>query len=363
MDTTSATLSLLLGLSAAAAVAIVVVIERGAPATPAAHTPALAASQASPAVVDAAPAKQAALMESLAKTYLQDKDYTNAIAWGRRYLSAGGDESEMRPLLAQAHYQLGDYANAARELQWEVQFADRAGRPPGEDRLLLLRQCYAQLDDATAYTWGLEKLVTWYPKPKDWAELLDRMQKRSDFGALQALDVNRLRLVTGTLGGAAEYLAMATQVRDTGFPAEARRVVEHGIANGVLGHGPEGTRHRRLLRQLAHEALMQQRRIRQRDMLLSAQKAKDGIALFDLGYAHVTLGDHELGLALMAHGLSKGGLDGRPEYARLHLGIAQLMAGRNDSALETFKLVRGKHAAPELARLWIIYARNVGRPS
>src|SRR2546428_4523769 len=100
MNTTSATLSLLLGLSAAAAVAIVVVIERGAPATPAATTPALAASQASPPVVDAAPAKQVALMESLAKTYLQDKDYMNAIAWGRRYLSAGGDESEMRPLLA-----------------------------------------------------------------------------------------------------------------------------------------------------------------------------------------------------------------------------------------------------------------------
>lgn len=359
METTSASLLLLLGLSAAAAVAIVVAIERGAPATPPVDAPARAASQAAPPVVDAAPDKQVALMHQLAKTHLQHEDYTNAIAWARRALSAGGAESELRPLLAQAHLQLGDYANAARELQSEVQVAERAGRPPGEDRLLLLQRCYAQLNDASAYNWGLEKLLTWYPNRKYWSELLDRMQDRPDFGPPQALDLNRLRLVTGTLGGAPAYLALAAQVRDAGFPAEARQVVEHGFASGVLGHGPEGARHRQLLRQLAHELMVQRRHIHQLDVLLAAQNANDGIALFDLGYAHATMGDHELGLGLMQRGLRKGGLAERPQYARLHLGIAQLMAGQKESAVETFKLVRGKHAAPELARLWTLYAHNV----
>ena len=71
------------------------------------------------------------------------------------------------------------------------------------------------------------------------------------------------------------------------------------------------------------------------------------------------LGDHELGLGLMERGLRKGGLAERPQYARLHLGIAQWMVGQKEAAIETFKLVDGKHAAPELARLWTIYARNV----
>src|SRR4051812_37479906 len=123
MKSMSASLSLLLGLSAAAAVAIVVALEHGTPA----GTTARAASGPSPPLIDTTPDKQVALMRALARTYLQHKDYTNAIAWARRYIGAGGAESEARPLLVQAHLQLGDYANAARELQWEIQSAERAG--------------------------------------------------------------------------------------------------------------------------------------------------------------------------------------------------------------------------------------------
>jgi hypothetical protein len=145
----------------------------------------------------------------------------------------------------------------------------------------MLQSCYAQLNDANAYAWGLEKLVTYYPKREYWADLLERTQKRPDFGERLSLDVNRLRLLTGTLGGAAEFLAMAAQARQAGFPAEAKRVVDNGFANGVLGTGADAERHRQLQRQLAEETLAHQRRINQRDVEAAAEEAKDGIELFN----------------------------------------------------------------------------------
>jgi hypothetical protein len=303
------------------------------------------------------PAEQLALLRAVAQEKLRRKEYAEAIAWAQRYVQSGGAESEVRPLLAQAYLQLGDFANAARELQWEVQTADRAGKPPGEDQLLQLQRCYAQLNDASAYAWALEKLLTHYPRREYWADLLDRTWKRPDFDQFPALDVDLLRLLTGALASASDYIAVALQAQRAGFPGTAKRVVDQGFAKGVLGKRTEGARHREMQRQLAVETLVQHRRISQREVELAAERAKEGTELFDLGFTHVALGDFGKGLAMMEQGVRKGRLVNR-QYARLRLGIAYLMAGQKAKAIETFKAVGGRHGAPDLARIWGIYART-----
>lgn len=305
------------------------------------------------------PAEQLSLMQAAAQAHLQSKEYAKAVEWAQRYLKSGGAESEVRPLLVRAYYELGDYASSARELQWEIQAADRAGRGPGEERLLLLQSCYAKLNDTNAFAWTLEKLVTYYPKKEYWADLLARTQKRPDFGERLSLDVNRLRLLTGTLGGAAEFIAMAAQASQAGFPAEARKVVDVGFATGALGKGGDAQQHRQLQRTLIDEALAHQRRINQREVEAAAEQAKDGIELFNLGFAHVTAGNHGKGLALMEQGMRKGGLANKPQEAKLRLGIAYVLAGQKAKALDTFKTVGGMHGAADLGRIWAIYARNV----
>ena len=303
-------------------------------------------------------AEELSALKAAAIAALQRKDHAAVIAAAQRYLKAGGSDAEVRSLLVQAYHDAGDYANAARELQWEVQSAERAGRSPGEDRLLLLKDCYLRLNDANATAWALEKLVTWHPKREYWADLLDRTEKRPDFGERLALDVNRLRLLTGTLTGAQQYLNMAAQAQRAGFPAEAKRVVEQGIARGLLSNGPEAARHRQLQRQLADEVVAQQRRIDQRDAASAAERASDGIELFNLGFAHVTLGNYAKGLPMMEQALRRGGLENRPQDARMRLGIAYLMAGKKAKAIETFNSVGGRHGAADLGRIWALYARN-----
>ena len=64
---------------------------------------------------------------------------------------------------------------------------------------------------------------------------------------------------------------------------------------------------------------------------------RDGSGLFDLGFVHVTMGNHDRGLALMEKGLRKGRVAGRPQIARLRLGIAYLMAGRKADVILVLK--------------------------
>ena len=313
-----------------------------------------AAGRGGPASVE-----QLAQLLAAARVQLHRKDYVGAIDLAQRYVKMLGPEADVRPVLIDAYFHSGDHANAARELQKEVQTAERSGQTPGEDRLLLLRKCYGQLNDANATAWLLEKLVSYHPKKDYWADLLERMQKRPDFGERLALDVQRLRLLTGTLANASAYIDMANLALGEGFPAEASRTVERGFAVGVLGSGPDAGRHRLLRQQLAQFALVQRQELGQAGSEAAAARARDGNGLVNLGFAHVTQGDFDKGLALMEQGLRKGGLGDRPQDARLHLGIAYLMAGQVAKASAAFSQVSGRHGAADLARIWNIYAQHV----
>jgi hypothetical protein len=91
----------------------------------------------------------------------------------------------------------------------------------------------------------------------------------------------------------------------------------------------------------------------------AARTAKDGNALFNLGYALATGGQLDKGLPMMEQGLAKGGLK-RPDDAKLHLGLLQALAGRKEDARQTLAGVQGADGTGELARLWSLYAQSAG---
>jgi hypothetical protein len=305
----------------------------------------------------AASPEQLAHIRRFAQEQFDRKDFGAAILWAQRYIKAGGPEGDVRPLLVQAYLRSGDMENAARELQWEVREAERTGRPPAEERLLLLQSCYAKLSDANAYSWVLEKLVAYYPKKEYWIELLDRTERRPDFGEPLALDVNRLRLATGAFSGPQAWLQFAAQAQQAGYPGEAKTVIERGIARGVLGTGADAQRHRQLLQQYANEAQAQQRRLADPQVEAGARKAADGIELVNLGFSYVTLGDYGKGIPFMEQGIRKGGgLANKPQFAKLRLGVAYFMAGDKPHAVEMFRTIGGKHGGADLGRIWAIHA-------
>jgi hypothetical protein len=302
------------------------------------------------------------MMEALAGSYYRAKDFPKAIAWSSRYLKEGGTDPQIRLVLIHSYYQNNQFENAAQEALADVQAAEQAGKAPGEDRLQLLANSYLKQNDANRYAYALEKLVTYYPKKEYWADLIARTQRKSAFADRLAIDVQRLKLATGNMDGAEDYMELAQSALQAGFPAEAKKVLDKGYEAGVLGSGANADRHKRM-RGLVEKQLADDRKsLAGSQMENAAEAQKDGgLALVNLGYAYVTGGQYDRGLALMERGMAKGVGKGvpnkKPQDSRLHLGIAYLMAGKKDKALETFKQIGGVHGAADMGRLWTIHAR------
>ena len=300
-------------------------------------------------------AEQLKLVEVMVGMYYRAKDYAKAVTWGQRYFKDGGTNPAMRTLLIQSLYLNNELAAAIKELKADFQEDDSAGRAPAEDKLQLLASCELKLNDAQGYIHAMEKLVTYYPKKDYWKDLIHRVQKKPGFAERLALDLYRLKFATANMAGAADYMEMAQLAIQEGFPAEAKKVADHGFASNALGSGADAGRHQRLADMAARKLTDDQKSLPQAEE--AAIAAKDGGGLVNTGFNYVLLGKNDKGLALMEQGIKKGGLR-RPEDAALHLAVAYLMAGRKDKARLILKSIRGSDGTADIARLWVIHAQR-----
>jgi len=295
------------------------------------------------------------MIESIAGTYYRNKEYAKAMQWYQRYFKEGGTSGANRTLLIQTQYLSGDYAGAAKELTAEIQGAERSGATPAEDRINLLMNAAIKQKDIAGETFALERLVSYYPKKEYWVTLLNRMQRKPNFSDRLSLDTYRLSLATGSMTAGNDFSEMAQLALQAGSTAEAKQVVDKGFASGALGTGPEAERHKRL-RDLVNKRVDEAKKS-QADDEKAALAAKDGNDLLTIGMNQVFEGQKAKGVQLMQQGIAKGGLK-RVEDAKLHLGIAQLLAGDNAKAQSTFKGVTGNDGTADMARLWSLYARR-----
>jgi hypothetical protein len=300
-------------------------------------------------------AEKLRMIESIAGSFYRAKDYGRAMQWYQRYFKEGGSSGANRTLLIQTQYLSGDFSGAARELTGEIKAAEAAGTAPAEDRLQLLLNAAIKLNDNGSYVYAMEKLVTYYPKKEYWTDLLSRMTRKPGFSDRLVLDTFRLSLATGSMSATGDYMEMAQLALQAGLPLEGLQVVDKGFAAGALGKGADAERHKRL-RDLVTKKL-DEAKAAQAATLKQAQADKDGSALVNIGFDMVMGGQGAQGLTLMQQGIAKGNLK-RADDAKLHLAIAQLVAGDAAKAQATLKTVGGTDGTADLARLWALYAKR-----
>jgi hypothetical protein len=297
-------------------------------------------------------AEQAQVAESLAFAYSQQKDWAKSQQWLTRAQQAGGNSAQLRQLQAYLQSQSGDYNAIARDAAAAVAAAEQANQRPAEADLLRLADAYQRTNNSAGYNATLGKLLAYHPKKDYWSAHLARLPRKSGFADRHALDVMRLKLASGTMSKADEYMEMAQLALQAGYPAEGLKIIEAGYASGALGTGSEAERHKRL-RDLAQKQDSESRAA----LAARASEAaadKDGNALVQVGYAYVTIGETDKGIELIEQGISKGGLK-RPDDARLHLGMAQLRSPKNKSkAAATLRGIRGTDGSADNARRWLL---------
>ena len=290
------------------------------------------------------------IAEQIASAYTQLKNVPKATEWVAKAQQAGNNSATLKQLQSYLQGASGDYTAIARDAAAAVAAAEQSGGRPTEADLLRLADAQQRTGQTGPQVATLERLLTLYPKKDYWNAYLSRLPRKPNFADRFGLDVLRLKLATGNLTKADEYMEMAQMAMQVGLPAEGLQIVDKGLAAKVLGTGPEAERHKRL-RDLAVKKTEEAKAgIAAQAIEAAAQKSGDD--LVRVGYAFVTLGNADKGIAMIEQGIAKGGLK-RPEDAKLRLGIAQLTKNKA-KAQQTLRSVGGSDGSADIARLWVI---------
>jgi tetratricopeptide (TPR) repeat protein len=295
------------------------------------------------------------IVKAVAQINYQLKNYDKAIEYGNRAIKNGAGDDEINVIVGQSYYLKGDYKGTLKFFTPVIDGDIKAGRTPKDQQLQLVMSSCVKIEDADCTTKALEKLVTYYPKPDYWKDLLytlqqDRSQTQSDKNTLQLF---RLMSEVDVLARADDYTEMAQLAMEQGSPGEAQHILEKGFQKGIFADQRSKDKNQRLLDQAKKAAAADQASLPKIEKDADAAPTGDkdvGVGLAYLGYQQ-----YDKASDLLSKGLTKGGVKSEPE-AHLLLGIAQLKAGHKDDAVKSFHAVKGDAALERLANLWTLHA-------
>jgi len=299
------------------------------------------------------------MLKALAGIYYGSENYPKAAVAIQRYLDAGGNDPQLKELLPQAQYAAKDYANAAKGFRAEVDATYAAGRVPTEKLLRLEYSAYVGLKDDAGVVHAMEHLAVNYPKADYWRDLVPRVREVDNFADRLVLDYYRLKTQVFGQVDDRERLNYAALAARAGYPGEAKKVLD-AAASGKPFAGTEAADANRLRAEITKAAATDV--AQQNANETAARNAKDGNALVSQGLLESVTDNPGKGAQLIEQGIAKGGLK-QPEDAKLHLGYAQVRAGRDADALKTFQSVKGPNGLTELAHLWVLFLESKQAPA
>ena len=299
------------------------------------------------------PANEAGpLAETIAGVYAQQHNNAKAMQWVEKAKAAGDNSGTLRQIQDYVQGSSGDYGQVAHDNAAKVSAAESAGRRPDEDDLLRLADAYRHTNNKVGDLQVKEKLVLNYPSNKQYSSIyLADLPGKPGFSSRFSLDLLRLRLSSGNLTAAADYMEMGQLLLQAQLPAEAKAVLDKGYAAGVLGTGAEAARQQRLRDLVNKSAADAVASLAKRTA--DAKAVKTGDDLVAVGAEYVSMGKYDEGIELIQQGIAKDSLK-RPEDAKLRLGVAMLQSGKGKAAAaKQLRTVQGTDGAPEVARLYV----------
>src|SRR5215831_4692696 len=122
---------------------------------------------------------QPTLVKQLATINYQTKNYDKAIDFGNRAIKGGYADDQIRTIVGQSYYLKGDWKSTLKFEEAIVDGQIKEGKVPTSDSLALVYSACTKLQDETCQTRAVEKMVTYYPKPETWAQLLYGIRKET----------------------------------------------------------------------------------------------------------------------------------------------------------------------------------------
>ncbi|MGH8219623.1 MAG: hypothetical protein ACREUT_13830 [Steroidobacteraceae bacterium] len=304
------------------------------------------------------PAEVKHLIQALGVISYQNKNYDKAIEYGERAVKGGFADANTDTLVSQAYYLKGDYKDSLRFTRGLVEQQLKGGETPKEQQLeIVLNSCIKLMNDQCT-THALERMVTYYPKPEYWQNLITQMYntKEAENSDSDMLNIYRLANDVGAMKQPREYNDMAQLSLELGIPGEAQAVLQKAFGQSVFTDTHTRQRAQRLLDKAKKEAVTDQASLPklQQEAAIAASGQKD----VALGTAYLSYQKYDQAVMALQQGIAKGGLKNAAQ-AQLTLGIAELKAGNKDAAVKTFHEVKGGDSVVQrLANLWVVRAHS-----
>ena len=192
-------------------------------------------------------------------------------------------------------------------------------------------------------------LVSAYPTPVNWRDALTIFRDGSKLDEAASLDTLRLMQTVGALNGERDYFEYAEVAANKGLPAEAKMVLDDGVAKGMLSPAKP------FVKELA--GVVTPKLAADKAGLAGAErdagKAATGKLALVTGDAYYGYSNYAKAAELYRMALSKGGVDA--DTANTRLGIALAKSGDKAGAKTAFDAVKGPGARSTIADYWRVW--------
>lgn len=195
-------------------------------------------------------------------------------------------------------------------------------------------------------------LVAAYPTPDNWRDAVTIYRQGGNLDKQTDTDLLRFMRAAKAMRGDADYLTLASNLNDMGFPGESKAVIDEGVAARAIS--PTKDYFRQLL--TATGGRVSGDRSSLPGLQSKAMAAPNGKLALSTADAFYGYGDYAKAAELYRAAIQKGGID--TNVANTRLGAALALAGQRAEAEAAFKAVTGKRA--DLAAFWLLWLSQRG---
>jgi tetratricopeptide (TPR) repeat protein len=289
-------------------------------------------------------------VKALMQIHYNSKNYGKAIEYGQRAIGNGTADADVYTLVAQSYYVQDDFKNARDFTGKWIADQEKRGQTPKQNILNMYVTSCMKLNDAACTGKGFEKVVSYYPNPDAWANLMQALFKGGDEANM--LQTYRLATEVNAMRNGGDYTEMAQLALEKGLPAEAQAAIEAGFTRKAFVEKRDVDRNNRLLANAKGRIAADKASLAQRDKQAAA--SKNGDADVVVAEAYLSYGQYAEAISAAQRGIAKGVTN--PADAQLVLGIAHYRAGNKAEAVKVFKSVKGNEGLQRLAKLWSLRA-------
>ena len=287
--------------------------------------------------------KASSLYQSLGGTFLNEKQYSRAVAAYQKAIALNPANSEAQGLLGEAYFAGGQKAEAAAAFQRAVQARVAAGQKPDE---ALIKRAVAVAYEARSPA-AVDLARQWvaaYPSTASWSDAIAIYQNLSRPDVEGMVDLLRLMHATGSIKSGGAYAQYARAAAEQNNFNEAQLALDAGIAAKLIDPGrPEY--------QDLVQGLKTKPKATAADLAEATKSAQSGMALLRIGDRYYAMGDYAKAVELYRMAMGKPGVDSA--VANLHIGMALARAGDKAGATAALNAVSGPRV--EIAKFWLTY--------